>query len=249
MLAASAALRLRDALLLALLGWIAFTGVALAAPEGHAAHVPEPMHIDLVRGLGPEAGELEVNVLGTTPITGADHEVTWAPEIEWAPTRDFAIEMEVPMHDLTLDAVKLSAQVTLRRARGWRPAQGLQAVASLPVVKDPSLKLLHVMQAPIGHRFGVVTMIGPRLAMPTGRRRAELGVLAAASMFVSLPRGHAIGVESSYSGNVRAGELELLPQVHVKLGKHARVQLGVGAKRGVDARWGAFVGARVIVER
>ena len=44
--------------------------------------IPEPMVFDLVRGLGADKGELEVNVLGVFPLESSDpRETEWAPEI------------------------------------------------------------------------------------------------------------------------------------------------------------------------
>lgn len=46
------------------------------------------------------------------------------------------------------------------------------------------------------------------------------------------------------------GELTVLPQVHLRIGAHVRVQLGVGAHHtSASARWGAVAGVRLIVER
>ncbi|HWB76612.1 MAG TPA: hypothetical protein VG755_16720 [Nannocystaceae bacterium] len=221
--------------------------VLALARTAEAREPAEPMQTDLVRGLGPHAGELEANVLATTPIAGREHGVHWAPEIEWAPARNVAIELELPLHDAHLEAVKLSAQLTLHRGR--RIAHGMQGVASLPLVADPSFRLLHVMQASLGRRASVVTMLGPKLAVPTSDRAPHFGVLAMAAVFAELPRRNAIGIEASWSGYGREGQLDVLPQLHVELGRHAKLQLGVGARRSTALGWGAFVGARVIVQR
>ncbi|MFN4261406.1 MAG: hypothetical protein ACK4RK_19140 [Gemmataceae bacterium] len=97
--------------------------------------VPEPMVFDLIRPLGARKGELEVNVLGLVPfrrtrspfsqfifITGADEVpdkregFEWAPEIEYAPFDNFALEFELPMFDGKVEAFKGAAQYTLGTA-------------------------------------------------------------------------------------------------------------------------------------
>ena len=69
---------------------VAGISVAFAAEP---PDVPEPLELDLVRGLGPERGELEANVLGVVPLGGRSHAVEWAPELERAPARHLAFEV------------------------------------------------------------------------------------------------------------------------------------------------------------
>lgn len=56
----------------------------LASPDASTAypHIPEPMVFDMMRPLGAKQGELEANVLTTTPWSGKDGNTHWAPEVE-----------------------------------------------------------------------------------------------------------------------------------------------------------------------
>lgn len=213
-------------------------------PRSDPGHVPEPMQFDLVRGLGAHAGELEGNVLLIVPTSNQARGIEWAPEIEWAPVDDFAIELELPMLDHHSEAAKLSAQLTFPRPRIGRIRYGVQLTARLPFVSVPHGHLVHVIAARVGSRVGLVAMIGPRLVFADP---LELELIVNGALFVSLPGGHAVGIETNWVGG---RELGILPQLHVGLGEHARLQLGVGVRRSnATDRWRGEVGLRVIVER
>ncbi len=74
--------------------------------------LPEPMVFDLVRGLGARAGELEANTLFMSPLRRGHAELAWAPEVAWAPIDDLALELELPVANMELEAVKLALQQT-----------------------------------------------------------------------------------------------------------------------------------------
>src|SRR5690606_14286490 len=92
---------------------------------GAAPHIPEPLAFDLVRGLGARAGELEINTLAISPWSRRGP-VEWAPEIEWAPRDDLALELELSIHNTQLHALKLALQFTFPHAHrrdfiaGWQ---------------------------------------------------------------------------------------------------------------------------------
>ncbi|HET6582203.1 MAG TPA: hypothetical protein VFG69_02125 [Nannocystaceae bacterium] len=232
------------ALLVFALAWL-HDATASAAPE-----VPEPMHADLVRGLDPEPGELEANVVAIEPLDAEAGPVAWAPEIEWAPPRRAAFELELPFVGAELRTIKLSTQLTLARPRRHRPAQGLLLSASLPLHRHAELQATHVIAAHLGRRFGLVTQLGPRVGIDAVANAARIGAFAGASAFVSLRDGSAIGIEGSWTGERRRHTLELLPQVHVRAAKHVHLQFGLGARHEIGThRFTAIVGLRVIVER
>ncbi len=223
--------------------------LADAAPAEARPEVPEPLHFDLVRPLGPSAGELEANVLGVVPLALHPRAVEWAPEIEWAPARDVAFEVELPMLDHRVQAIKLATQLTLHGSSRSRVAHGIQVAATLGLDRHESVHGLHVLAAELGRRGGLVTMIGPRWTTSPAHG-SGLSLLLNAALFVSLRRSHAVGIEASWARGLREGELELLPQAHVRLGHHARLQLGVGARHeSIGGRWLAVAGLRLIVER
>lgn len=215
--------------------------------EASARDVPEPMAFDLVRQLDARAGELEANVLATHRGGHGGSSIAWAPEVEWAPARGFAVELELPVLGARLEAVKVAAQITLPvRSRG-RFAHGVQAAAEVLLDHDEILHGLYVMSVAWTRRVGFVGMAGPRLR--TGAW-ARVELLLNGSLFVSLRHGSALGVEVDWAGGPGQSDVLALPQLHVPLGSHARLQLGVGADRsGRLDRWALDVGARLVFER
>ena len=143
-------------------------------------------------------------------------------------------------------------------ARSWyhfervvRDLTGMQVATATELGRRGRAHGLHVLAAEIGRRMALVTMLGPRLTMPSVNG-VSLGVLANAVLFVRLCGGHAVGVEADWARGVRDAELTLLSQAHVRLGRHGRLQVGVGAHhqeaRG-RSRWDVVAGVRLILER
>jgi len=222
-------------------------GISVASAAEPPPEVPEPLELDLVRGLGPRRGELEANVLGVVSLDHR-HAIEWAPEIEWAPARDLAFEVELPMLDRRLEAIKLATQLTLHVSSRSRTAQGILVATALGLDRHQSAHALYVLAAELGRHGGLVTMIGPRWSVSPSHG-PELGALLAASIFVSARNHHALGLEASWIRSAHTDELHLMPQAHLPLGRHARLQLGVGAHHEGMLGWGAVAGLRVIVER
>ena len=65
---------------------LASCSVAIAADDqDHTIHIPEPMVVDLVHGLGVEQGAFGANMLVLFPLNDASvRPVDWAPEVEHA---------------------------------------------------------------------------------------------------------------------------------------------------------------------
>lgn len=215
--------------------------------EAAARNVPEPMAFDLVRQLDARPGELEVNVLATRRRWRSGASLEWAPEVEWAPVRGFAVELELPVDGRRLEAVKLAAQITLPVRRRGRFAQGVQVAAESMLDGGEVAHGVYVVSLAASRRVGLVGMAGPRLR--TGAR-TPLALLLAGSIFASPRRGPTVGLEVDWASGPGLGELTVLPQVHVPLGSRARLQLGIGADRsGERRRWALDLAARLVVER
>ena len=77
---------------------------AHASLGGHAGypHIPEPMVFDMVRPLGAQRGELEINTLAQRNLSGSGSRTEWAPEIEYAFMDGLAIEFELPFENSEL---------------------------------------------------------------------------------------------------------------------------------------------------
>ncbi len=91
--------------------------------EEEGPRIPEPMVFDLIRPLGAKRGEAELNSLGRIPLSRKARQVDgvsdplglvrrsqdrqgteWAPEIEYALTDGLAVEFELPMENLSVEA-------------------------------------------------------------------------------------------------------------------------------------------------
>ena len=133
----------------------------------------------------------------------------------------------VPAHGSS-QGIEWAPEVTFPRPRVGRFAHGLQSSVRLPFVGVPYFHLIHVMTANVGARVGLMGMLGPRLVFAT---HVEPELLVNGALFVSLRPEHAVGIEVNWVRGREHGEVSILPQLHLRLGPHARLQLGIGARR------------------
>lgn len=91
--------------------------------------IPEPLVFDLIRPLGAERGELEVNTLVRYKANSA---IQWVPEVGYAFAKGYGLEFELPLEDTSIDTHKAALQSTLpgpwkkKFIHGW---QGIGEVA------------------------------------------------------------------------------------------------------------------------
>lgn len=113
------------------------------------------MVFDLVRPLGVRRGELEINTLGIVPFRrttssveglfpsseGTEEDppatkrrgpgIEWAPEIEFAPLNNFALEFELPFADGTLAEYKAGAQWSFSPTANGLFIDGIQGLLNI----------------------------------------------------------------------------------------------------------------------
>lgn len=194
---------------------------------GAYPHIPEPMMFDLVRGLGAKKGEFEFNTLVWAqfqPYGG----VAWAPEIEWAFADRYALEFELPMKDGHVEALKLAIQGTMAEARpqfihGWQ-------VIGEARLRDRAFEAtaLYLAGRRLGKRVSLFGMLGPQ-----ARARAEgvhVSLVANPSLFVDLHEILTIGVENNGVIDGVRSRVRVVPQLHVQVHRHVRLQLGGGVE-------------------
>lgn len=213
---------------------------------GRGPHIPEPMLFDLVRGLGARAGELEVNVLLEAAIRDPMH-LDWAPEIEWAPVDDFAVELELPHVDERLESLKLAAQWTAPGAT-HNFIHGVQVLGELfvdhwvPVVTATYLA---------GGRTGSVSlfsMVGVRARATSLEQHGAWEAVVNPSVYLDLHESVTTGVEGNVAVALDGSAIvRLVPQVHWQVAREFRFQLGAGAALD-HGSWSPFVATRLIVE-
>lgn len=214
-------------------------------------NVPEPMVFDLIRPLGVRQGELEANVLGFVPlrraktrtpqfsfITGSDlipakrSGFEWAPEIECGLFDNFALEFELPMSDVHVEAFKGAAQYTFGTAFDEQFIHGVQGILFVDrtngAVTPALLYLAAVRFDPVysgmvmvgfSHEFGGSNTLSPTLKLLNGALFAEVS-----------PRW-TLGVEANYVADLdgTAGLL-FMPQVHWNLTNRCTLQFGAGTR-------------------
>ena len=216
---------------------------------GTYPHLPEPMAFDLVRGLGARAGELEVNTLVIASPRRGRLGVSWAPEVEYAFAPNHAIEIELPMQDRELVALKLALQGTLpeitpRFLHGWQ-LLGERAL-DRPATHG---SLLYLAGGRIGRSWALFTMAGARVGTEE-HRGAEVDVLLNPSVFLDAREDVTVGVETNFAIPVHGhapAHARVLPQIHWQLARHVRVQLGAGFEI-VGDQVSSLWGTRVILE-
>jgi hypothetical protein len=197
-------------------------------------HAPEPMVFDLVRGLGARAGEVEVNVLGLVDEVNGALQIAWAPEIEVAITDGLGIELEIPIVNLQVEAIKVAVQQTLPPITvGF--AHGLQLIAEVPL-EGHHLQLVALHIVSLRRRHATLTAItGGRfdVDLPHEPDRPGTGLRTAA--LVNLLGGVDLSHNVVLAAEVNLAlplegvlEARVMPQVHVMPFDHFRIQAGAG---------------------
>jgi hypothetical protein len=216
---------------------------------GTGPHIPEPLAFDMVRGLGARAGEVEVNTLLLPRWSGGALTLDWAPEIEWAPRDDLAIEVELPMHGGQLHALKSAIQGTLAR-RSRRFVAGWQVLGELlPGESKLRTTALALAGWRLSRRWSALGMSGVRMDWTRRPADVALALLLNPSVFADLGERLTVGVEHNLAVGLGGSvEATLLPQFHFQLSRRLRLQCGLGAH--VQARrFTALGGLRLVLER
>jgi hypothetical protein len=188
--------------------------------------IPEPLVFDLIRPLGAERGELEVNTLVRYKPNGAVH---WAPEIEYAFAKGYGLEFELPMENQNIETYKVALQGTLpgpwkrKFIHGW---QGIGEVARRqPYWQTDALYLAGLRFRP---KWSVFSMTGWRAERGNVHGNALLGNY---SLFRHQSKNTTFGLETNYKSPGATGRSFLMmPQTHVRASR-INVQFGLGWHR------------------
>ncbi len=219
--------------------------------EERGPRVPEPMVFDLVRPLGAKRGEGEVNVLGLVPLGRKSRTVDdvpdplglvrrspdtqgmeWAPEIEYAVADGLAVEFELPMENLTVEAYKAAVQASFGTLRNHRFIHGAQAIVQYD--RQPRVwttTWLYLAGLRFDETWSLFGMVGPRFehGSPIGGKNTE--ILSNLTLFADVTDRIVLGLETNF-GQVLQGNSALLimPQVHYELGLRWMIQAGAGVR-------------------
>lgn len=214
-------------------------------PGGYP-HIPEPMVFDLVRGLGAKAGEAEVNALAVMTLENGRSHLLWAPEVEWAFADNFAFEVELPMEERELHALKSAFQATLP-PYDKKVTHGIQVIGEyLLSSRETEGVVLYIAGARI-KRWSFLTMAGTRASTPLNDR-THFDAILNPSVFADLTEAVTVGSESNIeiNGSGRT-QVDWIPQVHWQLSRRVRVQGGGGVSFQADQVFPLFA-TRLILE-
>jgi hypothetical protein len=227
-------------------------GAALAMPSAANArdrfpHIPEPMVFDMIRPMGAERGELEANVLATSPLSGQERVLEWAPEIEYALFDGFAVEFELPFENAYLAEVKLGLQGTFGTMDNGRIVHGVQYLGIYDRHDDSlSHAALYMLGRRHSERWSTMTMVGVG-DVRVGQSERVAGLLVNHSTFYDLPGGRVVGLELNYKASPDGGLLAM-PQFHAPIGTNMNLQFGAGIDKQRSASARPVAGLRLIKE-
>ena len=207
--------------------------------------LPEPMVFDMVRGLGAEQGEIEVNTLVLVPTSPAA--AIWAPEIEAAVVDNFAIELEVGFYNIDLEILKLAFQGTVAMKEDGSMGHGIQPlfeyVIDEQVILATALYILGVRLAPA---FTLVALVGPAIESHI-HGKTYGGVLVNFTLGWAPHPRVVVATEQNFEWFSNFYLIRWMPQVHWQACSRFQLQAGFGLRHleGRNAGEGAL---RAIVE-
>jgi hypothetical protein len=230
-----------------------FAPVLLASIAGGAAAqtsypvIPEPMIFDMMRPLGAQKGETEVNALATTSSPFRPREAEWAPEIEYAFADGKAIEFELPFNGSRLEALKLGLQAAFGASADGRGAHGVQYLGIYD--RDTghySNSLLYMAGHRFSARWSMMNMVGlDDIALR--RRAGRNALLLNHATFYDMRPGTVTGVEVNVAGG-RQRFVRVAPQLHQRLADKVNVQVAAGAEKERHHRVRPALGVRLVRE-
>ncbi len=198
-----------------------------------SVEIPEPMVFDLVRGLGAEQGELEVNVLAVAPLSSDDvaaPEV--APEVEYALADGVAFELELPFEDDGLYSIKTAAQVTFAADERSGVLHGAQVIVERVIAFDAwDIALLYIPAVRFDDSLSILAMVGVG-GFVGPEIEDDIGLLANATLFHELDTRWTLGLEVDTELYADAGgSVMVMPQAHwdSERFEHLTLQFGLGA--------------------
>jgi hypothetical protein len=234
---------------------------------GHGIQIPEPLVFDLVRPLGARQGELEFNTLaifpwratnrnlatdpfGSGPSTPDRRGIEWAPEVEYAPVDNFAIEFEFPFEEHVLEEYKLGLQWTIGTGFDDHYIHGIQ------VLVEPSVEwrhwnttLLYLGGVRFDETWSALFMLGGRMDLEGRDIASTFERITNASLFANLSENNIVGVETNFAAKMDGGgRFLVVPQWHAQLTDLLQIQSGLGFGVARQASEQSFV-IRVIYSR
>jgi len=232
--------------------------------QDNPVQIPEPMVFDLVRPLGADRGEFEMNVLGEFPLGSARQHVDeyhggdefeprgveWAPEIEYAVRDGFAVEFELPYEDRKLEAYKAAFQLTFGTGLDNRFIHGAQVIIEPDIhFEEWELTGLYLAGLKFSETWSMLAMIGMRSEIAESEGVEHNDGLFNLAIFADLTYHVTAGLEADLTyGESERTSLLLMPQLNCEITDHFEVQAGVGVDF-TDADTVPLAATRIIYSR
>ncbi len=192
------------------------------------AEIPEPLYIDLVRGLTAEKGEWEINTL-IYHTQGDFNSLNWAPEIEWVMRDGSAIEFELPMVGNDISSYKTAFQQNIYSNEKQTHMQGLQLIYEADVsFKHQEYTAYYILAHRFNHYFSTIGLHGVKGVFESSQK---IDLVTNQSFFYNHSREIDLGLEFNYqSGQNFEKYFQVIPQLHLALGTGFKIQFGFGAR-------------------
>lgn len=195
----------------------------------NSPRLPEPMVFDLVLPLGAKKNEFEFNTLYQYD---ADHKASLMnPEFEYAYTDGYGIEFELPTEDFTIDAYKLALQGTFNFLNTNKFIHGWQYYGEYyRDSKELENNLLYIAGYQFNEKWNMLNMAGFRFT--DVRSEGHIEELVNGSLFYTYSSDLIMGLEVNWESRPNRPDITLvMPQLHIQIAKHTKIQIGLGMKQ------------------
>lgn len=213
-----------SSLILVIIPSVCYSGSFKRGPR-----LPEPMVFDLVLPLGANRNEYEFNMLSQYNFSDKAAEIN--PEFEYAYADGYGIEVEFPTRNADLEAYKLALQGTFNFLSTKKFIHGWQYIGEYHK-HDRAVEsdLLYLFGYQFNENWSKLNMTGFRFTDARSRGHAE-GLLNS-NLFYTISKELILGMEVNWESRPNLPDIALvMPQVHVQVAAHAKIQFGFGMKR------------------
>jgi len=205
--------------------------------------LPEPMIFDLALPLGSKKHDYEFNTLVQYDSEG--NVVKMNPEFEYAFAHGYGIELELPMENTAVEAYKLAFQGTFNFLNTSKFIHGWQYYGEyIKHGKEIENNLFYIFGYEFNDNWSTLNMAGVRHTDVGSEGHTEK--LVNSNLFYSISPNLILGVELNWESRPNRPDTALImPQMHVKVTKYAKIQFGFGVKRIGDESF-PHAGTRII---
>lgn len=192
--------------------------------------IPEPLVYDLVRRLGADKGEFEINSLFRIEESTKTGDILHAPELEYAIFDGIAVELELPFRGSTLESLKGAIQFTHGRFGSRHQfIHGSQYLYENYLNgSEGHLISTYILGHRISHLLSYLAIVGPSINW-TQTGSADVSAVANFTLFYNSSREVDLGLEINWTGpQVEHRSLRIMPQLHLLFPDDWKVQTGMG---------------------